>query len=215
MVFTKGEVITMNLIIFGATGGTGNAFVRLALAAGHTVTAFVRTSSKLKTSHKDLNVEIGDAMQSADVKQAITSDFDAVISCLGANGLGKTTALSTMTTNILDAMSIHEVKRIVYMASAGINKEIPGITGFIAGKLLQNVLADHQRAADLLEASETDWTVIRPMGLTNDGRTGDYRKARSGVPRGGRRISREDVADFMLKTVSNHLYIRESIGLAN
>ena len=119
-----------------------------------------------------------------------------------------------MTTNILDAMSIHDVNSIVYMASAGINKEIPGVTGFIAGKLLQNVLADHRRAADLLGASEAEWTIARPMGLTNEARTGEYRKARTGVPKGGRRISREDVADFMLKAVSDHLYIRESIGLA-
>ncbi|MGB8001640.1 MAG: SDR family oxidoreductase [Anaerobacillus sp.] len=205
----------MKLIVFGATGGTGNSFVRQAIAAGHTVTAFVRTPSKLETSHKNLSVEIGDAMQSADVKQAMQSDIDAVVSCLGANGLRKTTDLSTMTANILDAMSLHDIKRIVYMASAGINKEIPGVTGFIAGNLLKNVLADHRRAADLLAASHTDWTVARPMGLTNEARTGDYRKAKAGVPKGGRRISREDVADFMLKAVSNHLYIRESIGLAN
>ncbi|WLR57935.1 NAD(P)-dependent oxidoreductase [Guptibacillus hwajinpoensis] len=204
----------MKLIVFGATGGTGNAFVKQAIAAGHTVIAFVRTPSKLETTHKNLSVEIGDAMQSADVKQAITSDVDAVISCLGANGLGKTTDLSTMTANILDAMSIHDVKRIVYMASAGINKEIPGVTGFVAGKLLQNVLADHRRAVDLLAASEAEWTVARPMGLTNDDRTGEYRKARSGIPKGGRRIARSDVADFMLHTVTDHLYIRESIGLA-
>ncbi|WP_283153237.1 NAD(P)-dependent oxidoreductase [Guptibacillus hwajinpoensis] len=204
----------MKLIVFGATGGTGNAFVKQAIVAGHTVTAFVRTPSKLETTHKNLSVEIGDAMQSADVKQAITSDVDAVISCLGANGLGKTTDLSTMTANILDAMSIHDVKRIVYMASAGINKEIPGVTGFVAGKLLQNVLADHRRAVDLLAASEAEWTVARPMGLTNDDRTGEYRKARSGIPKGGRRIARSDVADFMLHTVTDHLYIRESIGLA-
>ncbi|MBN8208824.1 SDR family oxidoreductase [Bacillus sp. NTK071] len=205
----------MNLIVFGASGGTGNAFVRQAIAAGHHVTAFVRTPSKLETSHKNLSVELGDAMQAADVKQVMRPEFDAVISCLGANGLGKTTDLSTMTANILDAMSIHDVKRIIYMASAGINKEIPGVTGFIAGKLLKNVLADHRRAADLLAASDTDWTVARPMGLTNDGRTSDYRKATSGVPRGGRRISREDVADFMLKAATEHLYIRQSIGLAN
>ncbi|TKD67712.1 NAD(P)-dependent oxidoreductase [Pseudalkalibacillus hwajinpoensis] len=205
----------MNLIVFGASGGTGNAFVRQAIAAGHHVTAFVRTPSNLETSHKSLFVELGDAMQAADVKLAVRPEFDAVISCLGANGLGKTTDLSTMTANILDAMSIHDVKRIIYMASAGINKEIPGVTGFIAGKLLQNVLADHRRATDLLAASDTDWTVARPMGLTNDGRTGDYRKTTSGVPKGGRRISREDVADFMLKVATDHLYIRQSVGLAN
>ncbi|MFP3489993.1 NAD(P)-binding oxidoreductase, partial [Staphylococcus sp. SIMBA_130] len=86
----------------------------------------------------------------------------------------------------------------MYTASAGINKEIPGVTGFIAGKLLQNVLADHRRAADLLVASEVEWTIARPMGLTNDELTGEYRKARTGVPKGGRRISREDVAAFLL-----------------
>lgn len=40
----------MKIIVFGATGGVGQHFVEMAVAAGHDVTVFVRTPEKLKTT---------------------------------------------------------------------------------------------------------------------------------------------------------------------
>jgi len=63
----------------------------------------------------------------------------------------KSTELEEMTKNIVDGMQAHHVKRIVYTASAGINKEIPGISGKIVMKLLKNALTDHRHAVDYIE----------------------------------------------------------------
>lgn len=72
----------MKIIVFGATGGVGQHFVEMAVKAGHTVTAFVRTPEKLKT--KDVAIIQGDAFNADQVADAVLG-HDAVISCLGSS----------------------------------------------------------------------------------------------------------------------------------
>jgi len=75
----------MNLLIFGATGGTGRAIVTRALEQGHRVTAFARNPAAIKTKHKNLVVVQGDILDYASVERAVKGQ-DAVLSALGANG---------------------------------------------------------------------------------------------------------------------------------
>ena len=72
----------MNLVIFGATGGTGRALVEQALDQGHTVTAFVRKASRMRVKHRRLKLAIGDVLNYATVEAAIAGQ-DAVLSALG------------------------------------------------------------------------------------------------------------------------------------
>ncbi|MCD5325718.1 MULTISPECIES: NAD(P)-dependent oxidoreductase [Pontibacillus] len=203
----------MNIIVFGASGGTGREVVKLALEEGHRVTAFVRTPSKLTIQHPLLQRVEGNGLDRERVIEAIKG-HDAVISALGTDGLKKTTALSEITSHILAGMKEHDVSRIAYTASAGIDNEIPGFTGFMATKILKNVLADHKRAVDLLKESGTEWTIARPLRLEDGTRTGGYRMEASGVPQGGKSISRSDVAHFLLNSVTKQDYIFRSVGLA-
>ncbi|RLQ93365.1 NAD(P)-dependent oxidoreductase [Falsibacillus albus] len=203
----------MNIIVFGASGGTGEHVVQQTLEEGHSVTAFVRNPEKLTISYEQLKIIKGDALKFDDAAKAIEG-HDVVISCLGAHGLGKTTELSQMTSNIIEGMKQHNVNRILYMASAGIYKEIPGITGWLAQKILKNVLEDHRRAVDQLAQSDFEWTAARPMGLTKKELTAHYRTKAEGIPEGGRNISRADVAHFFTRELQNRQFIRQSVGLA-
>lgn len=72
----------MKLLIFGATGGTGQALVEQALEQGHTVTAFARDPAKVRTTHKNLSVVKGDILNYESVEAAINGQ-DAVLSALG------------------------------------------------------------------------------------------------------------------------------------
>lgn len=203
----------MNIIVFGASGGTGKEVVKLALEEGHRVTAFARTPSKLSIIHPHLQTFEGNALNQELVIQAMKG-HDAVISALGTDGLKKTTSLTKMTSNILDGMKENEIERIAYTASAGIEDEIPGLTGFMASKILKNVLAEHKRAVELLKQSGKEWTVARPLRLDDGTRTGEYRIESTGVPHGGKRISRSDVAHFLLESVVKQDHIYRSVGLA-
>src|SRR3989442_2509631 len=77
----------MNLLVLGATGRTGRLVVEQALAAGHTVTALVRSPEKLATGNSNLRVVSGSATDKADLSRALAG-ADGVISTLGGKGSG-------------------------------------------------------------------------------------------------------------------------------
>lgn len=205
----------MKIIVFGATGGVGRHVVNQALQAGYEVTAFVRDLTKLQIENDHLHVIRGDATNAEEVSAAIAG-HDAVVSCLGSNKMvAKSTQLEEMTQHIVAGMEAHHVKRIVYTASAGINNELPGVGGKMVMKMLQNVLTDHRHAVDLIQAhKDLQYTIVRPLGLTNDDYTGEYREAKEGVPENARNIPRADVAHFILKALGDDTYIGESVGIA-
>jgi putative NADH-flavin reductase len=72
----------MNLLILGATGGTGRALVEQALEEGHTGTAFARDPAKVRTTHQNLRIAEGDILDYDSVEAALRGQ-DAVLSALG------------------------------------------------------------------------------------------------------------------------------------
>jgi putative NADH-flavin reductase len=85
---------------------------------------------------------------------------------------------------------------------------------FIAKLLLRPTLEDHRRALDELRKRDWEWIAVRPMRLTYGPRTGQYRVDLDGLPSGGARISRADVADFMLKQVASNEYVHRIPAIA-
>ncbi|MGG0657448.1 NAD(P)-dependent oxidoreductase [Rummeliibacillus pycnus] len=205
----------MKIVVFGASGRVGQHVVRLALDKGIEVTAFVRTPSKLQISHPYLHIYHGNALHADDVSAAIEG-HDAIVSCLASSkGLKESTELGKMVKNIVLGMETHFVKRIVYLASAGIDGEIPGISGKMIMKTLKYPLSDHRNAVDTIINYNLDYTIVRPMGLTNDDASGKYREAVEGIPEKGKSIARADVANFIIKALDNPKYINQSVSIAN
>jgi len=203
----------MKLVVFGASGGTGREFVKQALERGYEVTAFVRNPQKLEFAHERLRLVVGDAMNREQASAAIAGQ-DAVVSCLGNPGMGKSTAMNDMTGHIIDGMEEHGVKRILYVASAGIENELTGLIGKLAGWALRHVLADHRRAVERIKGAGMNWTIARPLQLTNGPLTGSYRQTAQGVPAGGSRISRADAAHYLVNALESPDSSNRSIGLA-
>lgn len=210
----KAGEVAMKIIVFGATGGVGQSVVKQAVANGFEVTAFVRTPAKLETTHGNLYVIQGNVFDQAVVSAAIAG-HDAVVSCLGSSqGMKKSTELQEMVKNIVTGMQEHDVKRIVYTASAGIHKEIPGLSGKLVMRMLKNALADHRAAVDYIVAQGLNYTIVRPMGLTNHPLSEKYRESATSVPLKSRSIPRADVAHFILKALTDTQYENTSIGIA-
>ncbi|MDE4086665.1 SDR family oxidoreductase [Planococcus maritimus] len=204
----------MKIIVFGATGGVGRSVVEQALEHGYEVTAFVRTPDKLKVTGDKLTVVQGDAFHVEQVSAAIAG-HDAVVSCLGSNqGMKKSDDLRTMAKNIVAGMQQQGVRRIVYTASAGINDELPGIGGKLMMGVLKQVLIDHRAAVDAIQEAGLSYTIVRPMGLTNDSFSGQYRESQQGVPGKSKTIPRADVAHFIVKALGNAEYENKSVGIA-
>jgi putative NADH-flavin reductase len=208
----------MMFAVFGATGGTGRELLKQALEMGHLVTACVRDPSKIKEStHADLKVIQGDVLDRKTVEETVAAQ-DAVLSALGA-GARKTSLREDGTRVIVEAMENLGVKRFISLSSLGVGDSRENLGFFtkhiVVDILLRYAIADHERQESVVRASGLDWTIVRPGQLTDGPRTGVYQH---GFPEGFRgiktRISRTDVAEFMLKQVSDARYLRECPGIS-
>lgn len=201
----------MKLFVLGATGRTGHQFVDQAIEHGHHVTAFVREQKKLIPTPQ-LEIIEGNVTDTAALSEALKG-HDAVISCLGTD-LSDTDFLAKVTDALVPAMKANGIDRVIYLASAGIHGEIPGLSGKIVTLMLRKPLRDHRTAAELWSHSSFNYTIVRPMQLTDGPRTSVYRTSSDSVPAGGKHISRADVAHFMLQAVEENEFVRQSVGLA-
>ena len=201
----------MKLIVFGATGGVGQEFIKQAIEKGHEITAFVRTPAKLTI--EGVHIVQGDAFDAEAVSAAIAG-HDAVVTCLGSTeGSEKHTSIEKMTRNIADGMEKNNVKRIVYCASAGVNGELPGLTGKMVMKMLEKPLKDHRNALNYLLSKNVIYTIARPMGLKNNPLNENYTEVFDGPPKGASSIPRASVAHFMVKALEDAKYENTSVGL--
>ena len=204
----------MKLIIFGATGGTGRQCVDQALGQGHEVTAFVRRPEALAMQHPDLTIVQGDITDAGAVGRAITG-HDAVISALGTRG--GPAVLPEGTRHILDAMQAAGVRRSLWVSSFGAGDSLQQMgwlsQTLIVKGLLRKAIEEKNAQEQIIMASGGDWIIARPGGLTDGPLTGAYRVTGPGDKVGRPSISRADVADFMLKNLTDDRYVRKAVGL--
>ena len=207
------------VLIVGATGGTGRQLVAQALERGFAVTALVRNPSKLRVEHPQLTVIQGDVLDYASVEVAIRGQ-EAVVSALGHKRFFyPTRILSEGTRNILRAMDTHAVPRLVCETSLGIGDSAGRLglyfTLFTIPVILPFYFWDKTRQERIIADSKVDWVIVRPGMLTNGDKRGRLRHGRHvGSLFWTVRISRADVADFMLNQLESDTYLRAAPGVA-
>jgi putative NADH-flavin reductase len=206
------------VLVIGATGGTGQQLVRQALERGYEVTASVRDPAKLQVTHPNLAVLRGDVLDYASVAAAVQGQ-DAVISALGHRRLFVPSRVqSEGTRNVLRAMKEHGVQRFICETSLGLGSSA-GRMGLLGTFLALPVFLpiyfwDKARQERIISESGLDWTIVRPGILTNGAKRGVYRHGEnvgSYILPG--RISRADVADFMLNQLTDDAYLHKAPGL--
>lgn len=199
----------MKLIVFGGTGGTGRLAVTQALEAKHEVTAVLRKPEAFDLCHRNLEVVKGDVLLPATFKQAMNGK-EAVLSALGVSHRNPTTVYSEGTANIVEAMQAAGVRRLICLSSAGllIPEDTPMLQRLVIRLVIQRMYRhayeDMSRMEEKVRASSRlTWTVIRPPRLTNGPRTGSYRTAASKPLPGAVGISRADLAEFMIRSITD------------
>ncbi|HQY12841.1 MAG: SDR family oxidoreductase [Ferruginibacter sp.] len=202
----------MKLLILGATGRTGQQLVAQALEQHHEVTAFVRDPSKLELQHEKLTVVKGDVLDK-DVLMKALEGKDAVVSALGRGMSLKSNNLITNAMNILvPAMNATGVKRLIFESGFGVgetNRQASFIQKMIFGTFLRNLYADKARGEAVLRKSSLDWTLVYPVRLINGPRTGKYKAGEQFSMKGQPTICRADVADFMLRQLTDNTYLKK------
>jgi putative NADH-flavin reductase len=207
------------VLILGATGGTGRQLVAQALERGIAVTALVRDPSELRVDDPRLTVIRGDVLDYASVETAMRGQ-EAVVSALGHKRFFyPTRILSEGTRNILRAMETLGVPRLVCETSLGIGDSAGRLgllfTLFTIPVILPFYFWDKTRQERLIAESKVEWIIVRPGRLTNADKRGRLRQGRDiGSFTWTVRISRADVADFMLNQLESDTYLRAAPGIA-
>ncbi len=212
----------MKLVIFGATGSIGRQVVEQALEQGHRVTAFARTLTKLNTKlnvqHPHLTHFQGDVMDLTAVEQAVRGQ-DAVVCVLGGGKKLTSTIRSEGTQQIIRAMEKVGVRRLICQSTLGAGDSWGNLDFYwkhiMFGLILRQVFVDHERQEALVRNSHLDWTIVRPGAFIDGPLTGHYRHSFPGTDRSiTLKISRADVADFILKQLSDQSSLYQTPSLS-
>lgn len=211
----------MKLLIFGSTGGTGRHILEQALEQGHTVIAFVRDPSKLSLQHPNLKTFKGDVMNRESLIPAMEGQ-DAVLSALGSPATKVGVLRSQGTKNIIEAMESTGVSRLICQTSLGYGDSLKVLdkTSFIFKHIivrfiLSKTFKDHELQEQHIKESKLDWVIVRPGNLTDTEKTGVYRHGFSANDQNIQvKVSRADVADFMLKQLNDRTYIHQTPGIS-
>ena len=180
------------MVILGATGATGLEVVRMAVERGHSMTAFVRSPDRLASFMDRIEVKRGDLLDASQLAEVI-DNHDAISSSFGPR-----------------------LRNVVVESVAFLFKDSIMPPTYLLGRLLfPAVVADSVAMERIFAESSLDWTMVRPPELTNGPYTGKYRVRKGHLPAFGFKISRANVADYMIKAVEQHLSSRTIVGLSN
>lgn len=207
----------MKVIIFGATGSIGKHLVDQALAAGHQVRAFSRNPAALGINHPNLSIWPGDVFDPPSVAAAIKG-CDGVLIALGSTKLSNKVR-SVGTKNIVQAMQQHGVKRLVCQTTLGIGDSQADLNLFwkylMFGLILRAIFRDHVVQEGIIKGSGLDWVIARPAAFVDGPATGTYQHGfAAGENKLTLKISRADVAGFMLQQLTNDSYLFRTPGLS-
>ncbi|UFS59632.1 NAD(P)-dependent oxidoreductase [Subtercola endophyticus] len=219
------EQKTMRIIVFGSNGPTGRLVVRDAVAAGHAVTAFTRHPAGfsvpgLRLPDARVAVVEGDVYDVAAVERAV-ADHDVVISTLGVPfGKAPITVYSAGIEAILRAMHAAAVKRLICVSSSAVDPSAGAHGGWFFEKVLQGYLvtvmgktlyADMRRMEQVVQASDVDFTIVRPSGLFETPQATDYAVAENFVK--SKFTSRADLAASLLAQASDPTFVRKVMAV--
>ncbi|MEM6759403.1 MAG: NAD(P)-binding oxidoreductase [Pseudomonadota bacterium] len=213
------RVIEKPLLVIGATSGIGKLTMESALQRGMPVRAFARSADSLP-EHDLLQRIAGDARQAEDVARALDG-AGAVIVALGIRErlamLWEDERLFSDATAILLAeMANSGVTRALFVTGFGAGRSrsaMSAIERLGHGAVLGRVYADKTRQEHLIEASDTDWTIARPVILTNRPASGRYKVLEDPATWRNGLISRADVAAYLIDAVAQGWHMRQDVVL--
>lgn len=205
----------MKVLVLGATGGTGQQVVLQALQRGHDVTALVRNQERLTTRADRLRVLTGSVTDAGQALAAAIRGQDVVISTLGVGkSLRSSGLIAESAPAIVRAMDSERVRRVIFTSAYGVGvtrRDVPLLPRILMRLLLQDLYTDKEAGEAALRGSGLDWTLVYPVTLTDGPGTGRYRVGERLTFRGFPRVSRADVADFLVAQTADATYVRKGV----
>jgi putative NADH-flavin reductase len=196
----------VKLLVFGATGKTGQLLVRHARERGHDVTAFVRDPAKLAGLGDTVRIARGQVTEDTAAVEDAVAGQDAVLVALGPRSPFDDAVMTASLGLIVPAMTAHGVRRLVLLSALGLGdgvEKAPLPMTVVGRSLLRRPAADKRASERLVRGADLDWLSLYPGALTGGDGTGTYRLIPAGRVRGFPRIARADVAKCMLDEVEH------------
>lgn len=202
----------MKIAVIGATRGIGRALVQAALEDGHEVSALVRDPASMELSHANLHIVQGSAEDARSVAKLVEGQ-DVVCNTLGTRNLTSEVRLFSRSAEILaDVLKPEQLLIAVTGVGTGDSK---GHGGFLYDwvfmpLVLRRMYADKDRQERIIKNRISRWIIVRPGFLSNGPRTGRVRAVTDLRGVKANRISRADVADFLLAQAKSPDFIGQT-----
>lgn len=195
------------VLILGASGQIARWVVRM-LGERKNVeqTLLVRDAKKLTSAEPpNARIVIGDVMDKK-LLPHLMEGKDIVY----ANLAGE---VDKQTVHILAAMKSSGVTRLIFVNSLGIYDEVPGKFGEWNRNEIGQYLPRYRTSADLIEASDSDYTILRPAWLQDEDEV-DYEITGRDEPFKGTEVSRKSVAALVAALVDHpEQLVRANVGV--
>lgn len=207
----------MKIIVFGATGTIGRLVVKQALKDNYEVIAFARNPQAIAIEHSHLSKYEGDVYKPSDVSAAIQG-CDVVCITLGSKSLSSDVR-SVGTQHIVNAMQQHHVKRLICQSTLGVGESRRNLNFFwkylMFGLILRHVYKDHVLQEQIVKQTDLEWVIVHPAAFVDDAKSQNYKHGFTANEKHLRlKISRSDVASFIVKQIASDTYLHQTPGLS-
>lgn len=195
----------MKIAIFGGTGSVGNRLVPMLLAQGHHLALLTRRPD---AAPQGVDIVEGDVTDAAAVRETLKG-ADLVYCLLGATLKDKSAIRTHGTSVIVAQMKRAGIDRMICLSSFGAGDSYAALPRLyrwvLAPLILKDMLKDHEGQEKILAESDLNWTVLRPVNLSDAhaagaecGPTVAFRDRRRPL-----KVSREDVASCLKSLASD------------
>ncbi|MDT6980606.1 NAD(P)H-binding protein [Levilactobacillus zymae] len=194
-----------NGLIIGATGSIGRAVRKMMLAQTDVhLTLYSRRANRLKLDAKRETAVAGSVLDDDQLDQTISGQ-DFVFVALSGD-------MANFATHIVASMERVNVHRLIFITTMGIYQEIPAWLGDSPEPYHNPILKSFRQAADRIEQSSLNYTIIRPGWYTNG--PINYEITQKGEPFGGHDVSRQSIADYVIRLINDStLDNQASVGI--
>ena len=196
--------------------GIGAETVKLALKRGYSVRALSGNNATLP-EHESLTKVTGTALSTDDLKKTIAGT-DAVIVTVGIKKKKGTTLFSDLAKALSMATSeLNYTAPVIIVTGFGTGESARYLTFFlrlIINLLLKDQYKDKTLLEEIISESSMNWEFVKPGMLTNGPLTSNYKvisKLFKGIKI--KKISRADVADYLVKESEDPKYLHHHIAL--
>ncbi len=209
----------LRVLVLGANGPTGRRTVQLALDRGLGVEALTRRPQTFPIRHERLRVIAGDATDPATVDAAVAA-CDAVVSVIGTAFTWRPVEVYSATARlVVAAMERHGQRRLLAVTSAGVRPADAHEGGVVQGLVFslfrrtvgRTVYDDMEEMEAIVSASDLDWTIVRPPGLTDEPGTA-YAVAENRID--GPYCARGDLSAMLLDQLDDDRFVRRIAAVA-